>query len=194
MPRYLPRKEAGYVAGSVVVGESYGYWTVISVPEIVRSDAGKTRLKVLCHCVCGLERLKEPYDLLHGTTKSCGCRRGALVTAGKFRGVSYPRWTAVWNKLVAPHVTACELCGCSLTGAKSALEHSHTCTTHKLTSACPECIRGLVCLRCNRDIEVFDRWGYAPACAWWESRRPLKDGTWQFITSAGCPGTSLHRA
>jgi hypothetical protein len=158
------------------IGDAYGAWVVVESPEVVRSASGKTRSRVRCRCVCGTVKPVDAYHLRTGATRSCGCERGRLVTAGKSKGLS--RHTSAWRKLLLPYIDCCELCARSFEETKAFIEHAHICLNHDKTVACAECLRGMVCMRCNWDIEVLDRWGYPLACAHWEVRRPLKDGAW----------------
>lgn len=49
----------------------YGRWTVL--------DPNDYRDTVPCQCDCGTQRNIRRRELLAGTTKSCGCQRGATM-------------------------------------------------------------------------------------------------------------------
>ena len=53
-------------------GDRFGEWTVVD-PKIVTWETG-TRM-VLCRCSCGKERLVNQYKLIHGYSRSCGCKK-----------------------------------------------------------------------------------------------------------------------
>lgn len=57
---------------SVVEGATFHFWTVIAV---------ETAEKALCRCVCGRELSRFKDSLISGKSKSCGCRKSALVSA-----------------------------------------------------------------------------------------------------------------
>ena len=50
-------------------GTSFGYWTVIALPDVSRRDY------VRCRCICGKEKLIYVYNLIQGKSLSCGCKR-----------------------------------------------------------------------------------------------------------------------
>lgn len=52
-----------------LVGDKYGYWTVLS--EGPRNKTGARQW--LCRCVCGKEKIILQSNLRSGKTKSCGC-------------------------------------------------------------------------------------------------------------------------
>ena len=54
-----------------ITGKAYGLWTVIAMPE-------KGSNKILCQCRCGTNRKVFTYNLRHGKSLSCGCRKPAL--------------------------------------------------------------------------------------------------------------------
>jgi len=51
---------------SVPIGKKFGHWTVTG-------PADKT-IQWMCRCACGETRPVQHYQLVHGTSKSCGCR------------------------------------------------------------------------------------------------------------------------
>lgn len=71
-----------------LVGMVFGYLTAIRFAGYTESGAGKNKTW-LCRCVCGKETLKTVYNLKNGSTKSCGCLKGHLVSESKrFKGAA----------------------------------------------------------------------------------------------------------
>jgi len=54
-----------------VINEKFGLWRVLAEDL---ETAGTKKPRYLCICECGNSRLVGRYELLHGQTKSCGCR------------------------------------------------------------------------------------------------------------------------
>lgn len=50
------------------IGMKFGTLTVIGVEH-----DGECRWKWLCRCDCGTEKSYNPYKVIHGKTKTCGC-------------------------------------------------------------------------------------------------------------------------
>ena len=59
-------------------GDRFGEWTVVD-PKFVTWETGARM--VLCRCSCGKERLVDQYKLMHGYSRSCGCKRNKNITA-----------------------------------------------------------------------------------------------------------------
>lgn len=53
----------------VSIGDTFNHWTLI---EEVKPFVEERRY--LCRCVCGKEGIRPLYDIIKGSTKSCGCR------------------------------------------------------------------------------------------------------------------------
>lgn len=88
----------------LVVGETYYHFTVIQHLGSVRR-----KKRLLCRCVCGVEKVVVENDLRLGTTKSCGCFRrqwssdrhrthGQAGVGGK-RTVLYRAWEAMRDRV-----------------------------------------------------------------------------------------------
>ena len=55
-----------------LIGQQFGSWTVLDPKEKgVQLEPGC----LYCRCVCGKERIVNKSNLLHGQSRSCGCRR-----------------------------------------------------------------------------------------------------------------------
>lgn len=66
-----------------VMGNQYGYWTVIgeSAPRLY--NRGKTKVKfraVTVKCVCGITRSVVLQNLTQERSKSCGCQKKAMIS------------------------------------------------------------------------------------------------------------------
>jgi hypothetical protein len=89
----------------VTQGESFGRLTAM---------ADESAFRVLCRCVCGVEKSISVYQLRSGRTQSCGCLRkeratAAVVTHGQFRGGrrraasgTYSSWQSMVNRCTNP--------------------------------------------------------------------------------------------
>jgi hypothetical protein len=69
---------------TIAVGAKFGLWTTVFVPVL-----GK---KILCRCVCGVEKKIDKHKLTKGLSSSCGCNRveKAKATFVEHYGVSNP--------------------------------------------------------------------------------------------------------
>lgn len=59
-------------------GDQFGFWTVVD-PETVTRKSGARM--ILCRCICGKEYLVNKYKLIHGDSRSCGCRKAQNCTS-----------------------------------------------------------------------------------------------------------------
>jgi hypothetical protein len=59
-----------------LTGKYFGYWKVIRHLPFVK---GK-QAKVLCQCECGVEREIQSQSLRNGMTRSCGCKKGDMLS------------------------------------------------------------------------------------------------------------------
>lgn len=67
----------------------------------------KNRPRYLCRCVCGKEFTVDHYKLTSGQTKSCGCRRTALIVAfntthGLTKTPEYRVWCLMRGRCLNP--------------------------------------------------------------------------------------------
>jgi hypothetical protein len=86
-------------------GAQFGRWTVLE-------DAEVRHAKVLCRCVCGVERAVDAGNLLAGLSHSCGCfrrERAARLTAathghtaGGAVSPTYNSWRAMIGRCRRP--------------------------------------------------------------------------------------------
>ncbi len=68
-----------------VIGKTYNFMTVESEEEPVLVHGNKGDYKSrrwLFRCVCGNTKTIEPSSIISGVTKSCGCMKKILTTAG----------------------------------------------------------------------------------------------------------------
>lgn len=82
-------------------GKMFGFWTSLG-----RCDRRRDKERVLC--VCGRETLVNVYDLIKHRTKSCGCRKSALVSRAKVKHghgngtPEYRSWRAAIERCESP--------------------------------------------------------------------------------------------
>lgn len=62
-----------------LTGKTFGLWTVIK-----RGSNLGNRVRFLCRCKCGTERLVKPNSLVRNLSKSCGCIRIEKITTHGF--------------------------------------------------------------------------------------------------------------
>jgi hypothetical protein len=62
-----------------MLGRVYGHWLVIA--QIPSAKSGR---KLLCRCVCGVERVNLAANLRNGRNVSCGCKRAKHGHTSKF--------------------------------------------------------------------------------------------------------------
>lgn len=81
----------------IELAERFGKWSVtgppVAVPVLFPDGAKRgTKIKYLCLCDCGTERLVLGSYLLCGTAQSCGCGRAAKTMLNKYKhGLCYHR-------------------------------------------------------------------------------------------------------
>lgn len=89
------------MAQQAVVGEKFGFWTVV----------GGTRSRARCKCACGTERVVIGCDLRKGKSLSCGCRVSAKQAAANFErrvhgladSPTMTSWTEMKRRCYATH-------------------------------------------------------------------------------------------
>lgn len=75
-----------------ISGQKFNSWLVIG------HSGGKYWR---CRCECGNERPVHKYRLVKGLSKSCGCRRGELISARiKTHGLSRSKVFAAWSSML----------------------------------------------------------------------------------------------
>lgn len=67
-----PRIQNHPIKNKVHKGQKFGYWTVLD-PE-ARKNRNQVRT-ALVECICGKRKYVSILDLVHGHSRSCGCRR-----------------------------------------------------------------------------------------------------------------------
>lgn len=87
-----------------MIGQRFGMLTVLGIAREGTSKAG-TLLR--CRCDCGKESTPQPYPLLDGRTKSCGCLQLAKATKhgqayGKNGSKTYTAWSQMKSRCDNP--------------------------------------------------------------------------------------------
>lgn len=81
-----------------IVGERFGRWTVINNVQSIRRKNGRSDTAVLCKCDCGTERIIKKKELVHGSTKSCGCYRSDRMRSKQTtHGMTNTRIFKIWD-------------------------------------------------------------------------------------------------
>lgn len=90
----------------LIIGETYGQLTAISISPPLASKSGKRQ--VLCQCACGRMSVAIHDNIRTGRTRSCGCENhrhkiGAESRthghAGYNRSLEYKTWTTMKKRL-----------------------------------------------------------------------------------------------
>lgn len=68
-----------------ITGKKFGYLTAIKINNIHTKPSGQKVTRWLCQCECGKQVVVASYDLRNGHTKSCGCKKGRLITESKIK-------------------------------------------------------------------------------------------------------------
>ena len=74
-----------------LIGKQFGEWTVLAF-----NGCDGKNTTYLCRCSCGTERHLRKNVLIHGLSKSCGCKRGehiSVATKGKPKAYAVERDT-----------------------------------------------------------------------------------------------------
>lgn len=81
-------------------GKRFGRLVVVAAHSVAESPCGTKRLKWLCRCDCGGEKVVRGADLTNGLVRSCGCllsetTRARMTTHGQSRrGRTTPEYTS----------------------------------------------------------------------------------------------------
>lgn len=83
----------------VFVGAVIGRWSALSKDE----KKQKSRQMWTCSCSCGSIRSVDQYNLLYGTSKSCGCLASEITAKRNFShgqsgSITYTRWSSMWAR------------------------------------------------------------------------------------------------
>ncbi len=161
----------------IPIGTRFGRLTTTGPVDFSDKRPGRGGF-VACVCDCGGKRTVRTASLRNGRCQSCGClQREAVRRLGeaKNKGIDGVRDTYRWMTYLPRE--RCDLCKAPLRPAVDKrpghLDHEHNVCAHSNTSACKNCIRGVLCVRCNRDVGAFDRWGWPNTLLWYRDRRPL---------------------
>lgn len=63
-----------------LIGETFGYLTVIDFAKDRIGSSGKPIVRFKCQCICGTVKDIDSAELKKGTVKSCGCKRNELLS------------------------------------------------------------------------------------------------------------------
>lgn len=162
---------------SDITGQRFGLLTAVRPASLTT----KGRVQWLCKCDCGKERTVRGDYLKNGHTRSCGC----LVTnpktslnseeRGKLRHAATQRWRQsrqahlraysrerrttnhgltreAYEEMLAKQNGVCAIC-CTPSPFTLQIDHDHTCCPK--VYSCGRCIRGLLCISCNRALGLL---------------------------------------
>jgi len=82
-----------------LIGQRFGLLLVVGIER----EAGKNVMPLMaCQCDCGKKSTPQPYTLLRGTTKSCGCLQIAKATKhGQAYGKNGSKTYMAWSQMKA---------------------------------------------------------------------------------------------
>lgn len=82
-----------------MIGQTFGYLTVIEDLGVVQRVKGRGRSTVVCKCKCGSEPKKYVlYSLRSGNTNSCGCyQKERIAQACTTHGLKHHRIYSIWK-------------------------------------------------------------------------------------------------
>lgn len=78
----------------------------------------------------------------------------------------YKRSLADYDRVLNEQGGGCAICGCAPEKTRLAWDHDHTCCPGRVT--CGDCVRELVCGRCNRVVGALEAGTYAAHSAYIE--------------------------
>jgi hypothetical protein len=153
-PRPMARKH------TVAEGDVFGSLTVID-PD--RGIAQSSRV-IGVRCKCGTETEVLLSNLVRGTVRSCGCLRYEQVVWDR----SDPDWRwrqYLWTQyritperylaMLEAQNGVCGICRKPPGAKRLHVDHDHACCPQSGRS-CGECVRGLLCFRCNTTTGVLE--------------------------------------
>lgn len=84
-----------------LVGERFGRWFVKEVGEpYTFPSTNHSKIRYVCKCDCGVEKLVREDSLLRGDSKSCGClAKEKIKEAITKHGLSHHKLYNVWNDM-----------------------------------------------------------------------------------------------
>jgi Recombination endonuclease VII len=160
---------------SDITGEKFGKLTAIR--PVGQSKTGKYIW--LCSCDCGKERSVKIDNLTSGHTRSCGClvsnRKQTSDEANAKRRATTAKWHAShkpqerifrrdraikshgltrerYDSILKKQNGCCAICRLPSIYTLQ-IDHDHSCCPR--TFSCGRCIRGLLCVACNRALGLF---------------------------------------
>lgn len=102
---------ASRVTHPFVLDQRFGFLvTVANLPAHTLPENPTPLRKWLCKCDCGETRRIEPVLLIQERVRSCGCRRGALITQSKTRhgqseSPEYAIWCGMRKRCINPNAS-----------------------------------------------------------------------------------------
>jgi len=158
-----------------LAGKQFGKLTAI------RPDGNDKRMRViwLCRCDCGKECRVQSTNLANGHTQSCGCLvTNRLRTPSEsiaIRNAATARWhqshkvrekhdrrqrsivshgltVEQYDELLEKQNGVCALCKLPSKFTLQ-IDHDHSCCP--TVYSCGRCVRGLLCVACNRALGLF---------------------------------------
>lgn len=94
-------------ASTVVVGDTFGHWTVIGEIFRERKPSGNLRYLALMRCKCGVEKPVDADHAVFGRSTSCGCTlpefsRALHTTHGRSKTVLFRVWRGMRERCEYP--------------------------------------------------------------------------------------------
>lgn len=160
---------------SNIAGERFGRLVAIRP----NGQAKSKKYLWLCKCDCGGERTVKIDNLTSGHTRSCGCmvserrytpdeanvlarartqrwretRKAHLASTRRRRGLSDHGVTETqYDEMFAKQNGACAVCK-KPSPYNLHVDHDHSCCSG--VYSCGRCVRGLLCLQCNRALGML---------------------------------------
>lgn len=91
---------------SHLLGEEFGFWTVIETGIVARHRSGKWNASMVrVRCQCGLEKNLMPASLVSGSSTGCRRCRNGSITHGMSRSPEYRVWEAMLRRCYVAHST-----------------------------------------------------------------------------------------
>lgn len=83
-----------------LTGKRFGRWTVIERVYGYQNDSMRPRVRYLCKCDCGTEKIVLAESISRGLSKSCGCLTKEVCSkSNRTHGESKTRLYRVWNAM-----------------------------------------------------------------------------------------------
>jgi hypothetical protein len=87
------------------IGKTYHYLTVLAeldrkIYAPVDGKRGTVRRRILCRCVCGVEKEYDLAPVIKGVVKSCSCKRSELCRRPLTHGMSHSKEWYAWKDML----------------------------------------------------------------------------------------------